>query len=336
MIEKEFLFSFIRGLHFAIFDEVRRQMGVQSIQGLSEVVDEGNGDVTYRIDDFAERIIDAYLSANLLDGGLVLVCEGLGRRCYPSSVPEEDAAFVLIIDPLDGTREIMYDKRSCWILSGLAPNRGRATCLADIFLCVQTEVPPTIQDRSYVLEASRGNGAFQSIWNVGERRCLQERKRMKTTGAENLVNGFAVFVNCFPSMKRVIGTIEDEFLARAVGSGKSGQALVFDDEYISSAGQLWLLASGRYRMVADIRGFIGRKMEEKGQPAALCCHPYDLSTYLIFTEAGGILVGMEGKELTYPLDLDTPCPWIGYANGRLFSELQPILEEELGKADELI
>jgi hypothetical protein len=31
----------------------------------------------------------------------------------------------MIVDPIDGTRNIMYNKRSAWILSGIAPNTGR-------------------------------------------------------------------------------------------------------------------------------------------------------------------------------------------------------------------
>ena len=38
----------------------------------------------------------------------------------------------LIVDPIDGTRGIMYDKRSAWTLAGVAPQRGAGTHLGDI------------------------------------------------------------------------------------------------------------------------------------------------------------------------------------------------------------
>ena len=47
----------------------------------------------------------------------------------------------MLADPIDGTRCLMYQKRSGWILTGIAPNRGEGTVLADIELAVQTEFP---------------------------------------------------------------------------------------------------------------------------------------------------------------------------------------------------
>jgi len=47
----------------------------------------------------------------------------------------------VLIDPIDGTRGIMYDKRAAWALAGVAPNRGPATRLSDIHLAVMTELP---------------------------------------------------------------------------------------------------------------------------------------------------------------------------------------------------
>ena len=35
----------------------------------------------------------------------------------------------------------MYQKRSAWILTGVAPNRGPETSLQDIVLAMQTEIP---------------------------------------------------------------------------------------------------------------------------------------------------------------------------------------------------
>jgi hypothetical protein len=35
----------------------------------------------------------------------------------------------------------MYQKRSAWILTGAAPNKGAATNLSDIEAAMQTEIP---------------------------------------------------------------------------------------------------------------------------------------------------------------------------------------------------
>jgi hypothetical protein len=47
----------------------------------------------------------------------------------------------VIVDPIDGTRGIMYDKRAAWALAGVAPNKGPGTRLRDIEVAVMTELP---------------------------------------------------------------------------------------------------------------------------------------------------------------------------------------------------
>ena len=47
------------------------------------------------------------------------------RIVLPEGTPEADAVWRVIVDPIDGTRGLMYQKRSAWILTGVAPNRGK-------------------------------------------------------------------------------------------------------------------------------------------------------------------------------------------------------------------
>ena len=42
----------------------------------------------------------------------------------PDGASEADCQWRVIVDPIDGTRGLMYQKRSAWILTGVAPNRG--------------------------------------------------------------------------------------------------------------------------------------------------------------------------------------------------------------------
>ena len=71
--------------------------------------------------------------------------KGLGldhhEQLFVLGIDEHDAAWRIIVDPIDGTRGLMYQKRSAWILTGVAPNRGSSTSLRDIVLAVQTEIP---------------------------------------------------------------------------------------------------------------------------------------------------------------------------------------------------
>src|SRR5207342_590130 len=92
--------------------------------------------------------------------------EGLhGPMVFPRGNSESSAAWRIIIDPIDGTRGLMYQKRSAWILTGVAPNRGAATRLRDIVLAVQTEIPLMKQYLADQLWAERGQWVQAQRWN---------------------------------------------------------------------------------------------------------------------------------------------------------------------------
>lgn len=319
----------ILNLHFLIFDEVREQLVKKTKTELSKVVSCGNGDVTYMIDFHAEEIIDSFFKQNPLDGGMVVICEGMSTRTYPTSLSSEEARYRVLIDPLDGTREIMYDKRSCWILTGIAQNKGNLTTLDDLFLSIQTEVPPSFQDKSAVITATKGNGATLAYWDINKRIPITKNQSLCTSNAKDLKHGFSVFVNFFPGMKEYISRLEESVLTAHLGKPNRDSALTFSDEYISTAGQIFLLATGRYRIVADLRACIGKMLASIDQEVTLCCHPYDLSSYLILTESGGFITDDEGNSLNYPLNTSTNCSWIGYANKNLMSTLMPVINTSI-------
>src|SRR6185436_16358846 len=95
------------------------------------------------------------------DRTFLMVAEGLpgGRRLYPAGADEAAADCWIVVDPIDGTRGLMYQKRSAWILTAAAPNRGAGTSLRDVELAVQTEIPLVKQHLSDQLWALRGSGA---------------------------------------------------------------------------------------------------------------------------------------------------------------------------------
>ena len=81
---------------------------------------------------------------------------------------------------------------------------------------------------------------------------------------------------------------------------------MFDDEYISSGGQLHELMVGHDRFVADLRPLVDAD--------ALACHPYDVCTAMLLEEAGGVVTDPHGAPLEAPLDNTSPVAWVGYAN----------------------
>src|SRR5439155_17739712 len=130
-----------------------------------EVMRSTQADTIYGIDADVEPLIDDFCRDWAKTTPLVLIAEGIenedsveGVKGFPEGTREEDAAIRVIIDPIDGTRGIMYDKRAAWALAGVAPNKGANTRLRDIEVAVMTELPTSKMGFSDVLWASKGNG----------------------------------------------------------------------------------------------------------------------------------------------------------------------------------
>src|SRR6185503_7687011 len=183
------------------------------------------------------------------------------------------------VDPIDGTRGLMYQKRSAWVLTGLAPNRGPATALRDVVLAVQTEIPLVKQHLSDTLWAVRGEGAQAERWNrlSGERAPLT----LRPSTAGTIAHGFAQVSRFFPGGRAELAAIDDEMVAAVLGPVTPGKAQCFEDQYICSAGQLYELMAGHDRFVADLRPLMEGLLAGRGQALGICCHPYDLCTELI-------------------------------------------------------
>jgi fructose-1,6-bisphosphatase/inositol monophosphatase family enzyme len=318
----------MENIHQAIRKAVRKSIKDQA-EELTGIFGSGNGDVSYGIDVVCEDIIDKWFTDNPPAGGAVVICEGLGQRVYPNIQSKADARWQIIIDPLDGTRHIMYDIRSAWILTGIAENKGSQVGLNDICAAIQTEVPITVQDKGAVLKAVKYQGAELKIYDLNTDKETDTHMLLARSTATNLENGFCVFSNFFAGTKTIISKLEERVLCRLYGHPTENSALVFSEQYISSAGQLFMLMTGKYRMVADIRALLNNYQKKRDLFLPLCVHPYDLSTSLIAIESGCIVKNVYGDNLDYPLNLNTNCAWMGYANSSLYKSIHPIVIKEL-------
>lgn len=327
----------MRVLHDAMRDQLLRHLHDQEnaveaeATALAGVADVRGGDTIYNIDAHSEEILFSFCDEWARETPFVLISEGIedaGWRVFPDGAALADATFLMIVDPIDGTRNIMYNKRSAWILSGIAPNRGDATTLADIEAAVMTEVPTTRHLLSDQLWGTRGGGAFREAKNVltGERKALP----LRPSRADTLAHGFASVAKFFPPAKAATAAFEEELLAR-VAPADGENPLVFDDEYISTGGQLYEILVGHDRFLADLRPVF---FEALGLPKKLVCHPYDICTELIAREAGVIVTDPDGLPLTAPLDIRAPVAWAAYANRTLQERIEPHLRELLEKVKE--
>ena len=104
---------------------------------------------------------------------------------------------------------------------------------------------------------------------------------------------------------------------------------MFDDEYLSSAGQLYELMIGHDRWMADLRPLLQPARRAAGRAPLFCAHPYDLSCELIAREAGVIVSDPRGARLAAPLDVTSDVAWIGFANAALARSVGGALTAEL-------
>ena len=298
--------------------------------GLGEVRRDSAADTIYRIDTLVEPLLEDFCRDWARTTPLVLVAEGVesasveGVKVFPEGAREEAAAIRLIVDPIDGTRGLMYDKRAAWALAGVAPNRGADTRLRDIEAAVMTELPTSKMGRADVLWAVKGRGARAERVDLATG--AAQSFSLTPSAATGIDHGFVSVANFFPGTKVLAGELLEHLVRHLVGPADVTRATVFDDQYISTGGQFYELVVGHDRFIADLRPLLYRV---QGQPPGLCCHPYDCAAWLVAEEAGVILTDGMGNPLDGPLDVTTGLSWAGYANEALRRKIEPVMVEFL-------
>lgn len=320
----------IRRLHERIRDEVVRECERASLDDLSRVAADEEGDTIFAVDRVSESLLIDFLEAEIAaDYPLVLVAEGLlgGSVTLPRGTSESTALWRVIVDPIDGTRGLMYQKRSAWVLTGIAPNRGPGTNLSDIELAVQTEIPLVKQHLADTAWAMRGAGTQAERFNrlTGERSTLH----LQPSRAPTIAQSFATVVRFFPGARDELAAIDEEIVQGALGPIQPAKAHCFEDQYASSGGQLYELMAGHDRFIADVRALMGPVLARRGLPLGLSCHPYDLCTELIARELGVIVTDADGGPLRAPLTLEADVAWVGYANQQIRDRIEPLLQQAL-------
>jgi fructose-1,6-bisphosphatase/inositol monophosphatase family enzyme len=308
-------------LQDTIRDSVRAAQS-RDARKMTRVAAVTTADTIYGIDKVSEHAVLAWFGKNWPKRWPVeLVMEGLEGEAvtFPRGTPVKQTLFKCILDPIDGTRGIMYDKRSAWSLAALAPQRGAKTNLSDIIVAAMTELPTSKAGFADQLSAVRGQGvrADRLELRTGRRKKFVPRP----SRARDLAHGFASFAKFFPPGKVWLAEREAQ-LWRALGDSPH----IFDDQYLSSGGQLYELLMGHDRFIADLRPLAFAKL---GFDAALTCHPYDICTALIAQEAGCAVTTPDGKPLRVPLDTTSPVAWVGYANPGLARLIGPKLRRLL-------
>jgi fructose-1,6-bisphosphatase/inositol monophosphatase family enzyme len=332
MLELQNLAKIILKIHEKIRTEVINSSEQSSLSDLSSIEREEEGDTIYAIDRVSEELLLELFSEEIAkEDPIVLIAEGLkgGQIVLPENASEAEAVWRIIVDPIDGTRGLMYQKRSAWILTGVAPNRGENTNLQDIKLAIQTEIPLVKQHLSDVLWAIKGQGAqklrFNRLTNETTNLNLQPSK------AKTISHGFAMLSRFFPGAREILAEIDEEIILETLGPVQPGKAHCFEDQYISTGGQLYELMAGHDRFNADLRPLLEKILAQRNLKLGICCHPYDICTELIAREMGVIVTDENGKMVSSPLSVDDDVSWIGYANKHIQNQIEPVLRKSLKK-----
>lgn len=324
------LFAPIKKLHETIRARVVENCENSSLNQLSAIVADDEGDTIFAVDRVSEEILIEFFEREIASKvPIVLIAEGLenGKIILPRGSDEKDAVWRIIVDPIDGTRGLMYQKRSAWILTGIAPNRGENTNLSDIEFAIQTEIPLVKQHLSDTIWAFRGEGATAERFN----RLTNETfdLHLQPSKSPTIAQGFAMISRFFPGVRDVLAEIDEEMVRDALGKPTLGKAQCFEDQYISTGGQLYELIAGHDRFVADLRPLMQTIMNERGLDLSICCHPYDLCTELVARESGVIVTDENGNSPKFLLDNEIDVTWIGYANAQIRGQIEPHLQDSL-------
>ena len=317
----------LRRLLCRLQDTIRVSVRTAQLRGMkrmARIAAITSADTIYAIDKVSEKSVLAWFGANWPKRWPVeLVMEGLeashGAVTFPPGTPVARTLFKCILDPIDGTRGLMYEKRSAWSLAALAPQRGSKTNLSDIIVAAMTELPTSKQGLADQLSAVHGRGA--RVERIDLRTGRRTGFTPRPSQARNLASGFASFAKFFPPGKAWLAEREER-LWRRLGDGME----IFDDQYLSTGGQVYELLMGHDRFIADLRPLAFAKLRLR---AALACHPYYICTALIAQELGCVITAPDGGSLRAPLDTTTGVAWVGYANPALARRIGPKLRKLL-------
>ena len=135
----------------------------------------------------------------------------------------------------------------------------------------------------------------------------------------------------FHGARDVLAQIDEEIISNIFCDVPDGKALCFEDQYLSTGGQIYELISGHDRFVADLRPLLESLLAERGVNLGLCCHPYDLCTELIAREAGVIITDEKGNPVQARMNLTDNITWVGFANASIRKEVEQQLKNALKK-----
>ncbi len=220
------------------------------------------GDVTFQIDERAEERMEAFLAERAPEVSFYSEDRGL------VSPAGDRAEWVLIVDPIDGTRPALAGLESCCVSVAAAPLDGEPT-MADVQVGCVLELKSGV---SFVAEREGG---------------LEPAARLSENGSlERMFWTYGFRGRPARALVEVIAGLID---ASSVGGGTFDLGSATFDMTRLVTGQLDAYVEPGPRMIDDVPG-IREEFERVGGGAVLNNSPYDLAAATICLQEGGAIV----------------------------------------------
>jgi len=260
----------VLGLAAALRDEIVPELGGHA--GRAHSGAGKGGDITFAIDERAEAFMETFLAERAPEVAFYSEDRGLVE-------PHERASWVLVVDPIDGTRPAMAGLESACVSVAAAPlDSDREARMGDVVTGCVLEIK---SGRMFVAERGGGLDPAPSL--------SANRDLSRMFWAYGL-RGRPV-----RAIAEVLGELID---ASSVGGATFDLGSATYDMTRIVTGQLDAYVEPGPRMVDDVPGMRERFMQVGGG-AVLNNSPYDLAAAaLILEEAGAVVTDAYGAPLT--------------------------------------
>jgi hypothetical protein len=313
---------------------MRSALDRDSLSEVDRPVAQGVGDQTFGLDLPTESVLSTWLEECARGGPLSLLTEDSGWRHRgpagdggpPVALPGFDHGGPrIVVDPVDGTRNLMADLRSAWTVLALCPPGPAQPRLSDVALGLLAELPTSRAASWRSLHARRGGGARMEHRTLADGALLDERP-LVCDGDDRPDHGYFPFFCFSHAMRPLVASLTAAFFERLGRLEGAEVRHCYDDQYISNGGQLALLALGSYRMIADLRAALSDRVAGE----CVSSRPYDCAgAVLVAREAGCLVLSADGSELDFDLDATTPVSFVGFTNKMTRARLAPHLAAAL-------
>lgn len=258
----------VRDLALALRDTVLPLHGAHA--GRAHVSGFDGGDVTFEIDRRAERALSEFLAAHAPRMAVFSEHTGLTRPV--------GADWVLVVDPVDGTRPALAGLESCCVSVACAPLRDGVT-MGEVELGCVVEIPS-----GAVFLAERGRG-------------LLESPPVNLSSNEELGRMFWTYGFRGRPARALTEVLAELIDLSSVGGGSFELGSACFDMTRVVTGQCDAYVEPGPRLVEEVPG-MRAEFERVGGGAVLNNSPYDLAAAaLCVEEAGGVVTDASGRPL---------------------------------------